>query len=95
MSRRSSSAALIAALMLGGCVLASPSLGRVAPPPARLDARTVVFASASGTLIHAWLSRGRPGGGAVLLLHGAGANRESMLGRARIPSRRRVHGARA
>jgi len=42
----------------------------------------VVFASASGSLIHAWLSRGRPGAGAVLLLHGVGANREAMLGRA-------------
>lgn len=44
----------------------------------------MVFASASGSLIHAWLSRGRPGGGAVLLLHGVGANRESMLGRAQF-----------
>jgi pimeloyl-ACP methyl ester carboxylesterase len=43
-----------------------------------------VFASASGSLIHAWISRGRPGAGAVLLLHGVGSNRESMLGRAQF-----------
>jgi fermentation-respiration switch protein FrsA (DUF1100 family) len=63
-------------------MMARPSLTHVAAPPARLDARTVVFASASGSLIHAWLSKGRPGVGAVLLLHGVGSNRESMLGRA-------------
>jgi pimeloyl-ACP methyl ester carboxylesterase len=63
-------------------MLASPSLKHVAPPPAQLGAKTVMFASASGTLVHAWLSAGRPGMGAVLLLHGVGSNRESMLGRA-------------
>jgi uncharacterized protein len=71
-------------LAASGCALAGPSLGHVAPPPAKLDARTVVFASASGSLIHAWLSKGRPGAGAVLLLHGVGSNRESMLGRAQF-----------
>ncbi|MGH7620637.1 MAG: alpha/beta hydrolase [Gemmatimonadaceae bacterium] len=65
-----------------GCMLARPALARIAPPPAKLDARNVVFASASGSLIHAWLSRGKPGGGVVLLLHGVDSNRESMLGRA-------------
>lgn len=64
------------------CMMANPSRARIGPPPPRLEARTVVFASASGSLIHAWLSRGRPGMGAVLLLHGVGANREAMLGRA-------------
>jgi uncharacterized protein len=63
-------------------MLTSPSPGRIDPPPANLHAHTVVFTSASGSLIHAWLSRGRPGAGAVLLLHGVGDNRESMLGRA-------------
>ena len=67
-----------------GCMLASPSLTRIGPPPAQLAARTVTFASTSGSLIHAWFSRGRPGAGAVLLLHGVGSNRESMLGRARF-----------
>jgi uncharacterized protein len=67
-----------------GCMLASPSRSSVAPPPARLAAENVVFPSESGSRIHAWLVRGRPGGGAVLLLHGVGANRSSMLGRAQF-----------
>jgi len=76
------STVVVLALSASGCLLARPSLGHVPPPPPKLEARTVVFASASGSLIHAWLSRGSPGAGAVLLLHGVGSNREAMLGRA-------------
>jgi len=74
----------MASLAASGCFFARPSLRRIAAPPAQLGARTVVFASASGSLIHAWLSRGHTGAGAVLLLHGVGSDRESMLGRARF-----------
>jgi len=74
----------VGSLAASGCILARPSLRRIEAPPAQLGARTVIFASASGSLIHAWLSRGHPGAGAVLLLHGVGSNRESMLGRARF-----------
>ncbi|HEY4129797.1 MAG TPA: alpha/beta fold hydrolase [Gemmatimonadaceae bacterium] len=63
-------------------MLASASPARIIAPPAQLDAHDVTFASGSGSRIHAWFSRGRAGGGAVLLLHGVGANRMSMLGRA-------------
>lgn len=63
-------------------MLASASPARIVPPPAQLDAHDVTFPSGSGSRIHAWFSRGQPGGGAVLLLHGVGANRMSMLGRA-------------
>lgn len=66
------------------CMLASPTRSSVAPPPAQLVAENVVFPSESGSLIHAWLVRGRSGGGAVLLLHGVGANRSAMLGRAQF-----------
>jgi fermentation-respiration switch protein FrsA (DUF1100 family) len=83
--RLGTAAMLAAAASLGGCgVLGRPSLGHVPAPPAKLNARTVVFASASGSLLHAWLVAGRPGAGAVLLLHGVGSNRESMLGRAQF-----------
>jgi uncharacterized protein len=44
----------------------------------------VIYASGSGSNIHAWLSRGLQGGGSVLLLHGVGSNRTSMLARARF-----------
>lgn len=42
------------------------------------------FASASGSTIHAWLSLGKRGLGAVLLLHGVGENRSRMLARAQF-----------
>jgi pimeloyl-ACP methyl ester carboxylesterase len=67
-----------------GCVLARPARREVGPPPIALGAETVAYPSASGSQIHAWLARGRRGGGSVLLLHGVGANRKSMLGRARF-----------
>lgn len=67
-----------------GCMLASPARSAVADPPAPLATEKVVFPSASGSLIHAWLMRGRDGGGSVLLLHGVGSNRSSMLGRAQF-----------
>lgn len=68
----------------GGCVLAHPARAVIGSAPANLDARNVEFQSASGSLIHGWLAMGRPGAGAVLLLHGMGANRTQMLGRARF-----------
>ena len=71
------------ALIAAGCTLASPARSSVAAPSA-LATENVVFPSASGSLIHAWLVRGRAGAGAVLLLHGVGENRSSMLGRARF-----------
>lgn len=74
----------IATIAAPGCMLAGPSHTSIAPPPAQLGAESVLFASGSGSLIHAWLSRGKPGGGAVLLLHGSGENRTSMLGRAQF-----------
>lgn len=74
------------ALLLGGtgCFLARPVPAVVPAPPEALDAESVEFPSESGSRIHAWLSRGRPGTGAVLLLHGVGANRTSMVSRARF-----------
>ena len=66
----------------GGCVFARPARSLVGSAPAALGARTVVFPSRSGSVIRAWLSVGRPGAGAVLLLHGMGGNRASMLARA-------------
>lgn len=44
----------------------------------------LVIASASGARLHGWFAPGRPGGGAVLLLHGIGADHRSMLPRARF-----------
>lgn len=67
-----------------GCMLANPSRATVGPAPADLGARTVSYASASGSTIRAWYVPGDPGNGAVLLLHGVNSNRTSMLARARF-----------
>ncbi len=67
-----------------GCILARPSPAVVGRAPDGLGAISVRFASSSGSDIHAWLVPGQPGMGAVLLLHGVGANRTAMLGRTRF-----------
>lgn len=70
-------------LCVSACgVLTGPSRARISAPPAPLKAENVTFTSASGSLIHAWLIRGKVGAGAVLLLHGVGSNRTSMESRA-------------
>jgi fermentation-respiration switch protein FrsA (DUF1100 family) len=69
---------------IASCSLANPSLARVGLAPSALGADTVTFASASGSTIHAWFARGRPGAGGVLLLHGVGADRRVMADRARF-----------
>ncbi len=58
--------------------------GAIGLPPAELGARDVEFRSASGSTLRGWLARGLPGAGAVVLLHGIGASRKEMLGRARF-----------
>jgi fermentation-respiration switch protein FrsA (DUF1100 family) len=84
----SRAAIAVAATVAGGtvtaCALAWPAQRSVAPAPASLGAETVRIHSQSGTTLSAWFSRGRPGVGAVLLLHGAHEDRTSMLGRARF-----------
>lgn len=83
--RRKCAAFGLIILGAGGCVLvANPSRERLPPPPAALAAQEVSFASASGSQMKAWLARGKPGGGAVLLFHGIGSNRTSMEDRARF-----------
>ena len=85
MDWRTNSGVLLAAgiLTTSACMLVTgPSRAAISTLPAALDAETVTFASGSGSRIHAWLIRGHVGAGAVLLLHGVGSNRSSMLGRA-------------
>ncbi len=56
----------------------------IGPAPAGLGAVEVEFPSRSGSQLRGWFVPGRPGGGAVLLLHGVHANRLAMLPRARF-----------
>lgn len=81
---RIAGSASVALLVATGCVLAHPSRATVGAAPADLGAESVTYSSGSGSTIHAWLARGVRGAGSVLLLHGVGANRTSMLARARF-----------
>ena len=71
------------ALALGE-VLSRPVLHAAGEPPQRLDAMPVRFATAAGAEVGGWFSPGRPGLGAVLLLHGVRGSRHSMVGRAQF-----------
>ena len=51
------------------------------------------ISSASGATLRGWFVAGRPGGGAVVLMHGVHANRLSMVRRARSPARGGILGA--
>src|SRR5262249_1038978 len=57
---------------------------RLGPPPPDLGAEAVTIVSPSGSGLRGWYIAGRPGGGAVVLLHGVHANRLAMLRRARL-----------
>lgn len=74
-------AALVGA---AGCVMARPSPAVLGVAPSDLGAAEVRIPSTSGSVLRGWLAAGRPDGGAVLLLHGVGANRLVMVDRARF-----------
>ena len=76
---------VVVAIPLGWLVggdLVEPLPHNIGRPPLDLEASNVTLASASGTLIHGWLSHGTARHGVVLLLHGLHGDRRSMLGRA-------------
>lgn len=73
---------LIAAVLVTGLVLSSPSRALVGPPP--VGAENVSFRAADATLLRGWFMPGRSDAGAVLLMHGVHANRSQMLRRAMI-----------
>ena len=86
-------ALVVAANLLGaifvwniGGVLIAPSNRPVGQPPPDLHAESVEFPSASGATLHGWLVAGRPGKGAVVLMHGVHANRMSLVARAEFLS---------
>ena len=82
---RVGAATVVAAVLAqSSCALARPVQRAVGAPPAELGGESVTFPSASGATVHAWFSPGRPGAGAVLVLHGVGANRLAMRARARF-----------
>ncbi len=74
----------LAVLLAAGEVLSQPHHRPVGPAPADLPAIPVRFDTVLGQSLSGWLVRGDAGAGAVLLLHGIGADRRQMLGRARF-----------
>jgi fermentation-respiration switch protein FrsA (DUF1100 family) len=65
-----------------GSALTEPVRERLTPPPELQPLEAVEFASAADARIRGWFLPGRPGSGAVLLVHGAWDNRASMAPRA-------------
>ena len=82
--RALSGGVLLGAASLSACVMTRPARTPPLAPPSDLAVRPVSFASGSGATIRGWYLPGMRGGGAVLLLHGVGSNRSSMVGRARF-----------
>ncbi|MEN1681447.1 MAG: alpha/beta fold hydrolase [Planctomycetota bacterium] len=68
---------------LAGKLLA-PSQSVVGEPPDGFPAENVSFASQSGSQIAGWYQRGKPGRGAVLVLHGIRGNRLASVPRAKL-----------
>jgi len=76
-------AAAAIAWRLGG-QLYTPNNYRVGPPPADLNAVIVTFPSRSGAILHGWWLPGSQSQAGVVLMHGSGTERRSMVERARM-----------
>ena len=81
------SVAIVAASTLGCSVaakwLTKPDQKPIGAAPSDVHAIDVMIASESGSTLRGWFVEGKPGQGAILLLHGVHANRLAMLQRAR------------
>ncbi|MGB1110765.1 MAG: alpha/beta hydrolase, partial [Gammaproteobacteria bacterium] len=71
-------------LIGAGIYLTRPHHNQVGPPPPGLQLRTVSIPASDGTHLSAWYRPSSGHGASVLLLHGVGADRRSMLGQARF-----------
>jgi fermentation-respiration switch protein FrsA (DUF1100 family) len=75
---------LVAASFGAGEVLSAPAKRIVGLPPAELAAETVTLDGNSNGVVSGWLSRGQPGLGAILLLHGIRSDRRQMIARSKF-----------
>lgn len=75
---------VLSASYIVGDRLSSPVLRPIGLPPPDLQAQTVRIPTNSDQYLVGWFSRGNPGFGGVLLLHGVRSDRRQMLGRARF-----------
>jgi uncharacterized protein len=77
-------AGLPVAVIAFGLYASRPARSVIGPTPPDLAVENVTLPSASGATLHGWFVAGRPGGGAVVLMHGVRSNRLSMVARARL-----------
>ena len=78
-------AGLLGAVLAAGMLLSAPSSAAIGPPPGSLSmAQPVAIPSASGSMLQGWWLPGRPGAGAVVLMHGVHGNRLGLVRRARL-----------
>src|SRR5690349_77483 len=70
-----------------GTILVSPYRQNVGSLPPDIQGRNVEFSSQSGAILRGWFLLGKPGAGALVLMHGVHATRLSMLDRARFLNR--------
>jgi uncharacterized protein len=75
---------LIAGVIAVGLFLSAPARAIVGAAPADLAVEFVSIPSGSSATLRGWFVPGRPGAGAIVLLHGVHANRLAMLRRARL-----------
>jgi uncharacterized protein len=75
---------LVVAVVAVGVRLSRPVQVSIGSVPTDLAIKTVEFSSASGATLRGWFVGGRPGGGAVVLMHGVYGNRLTMMRRARL-----------
>jgi uncharacterized protein len=70
--------------MVVGELHSHPAQREIGPAPHGFPTRSFLSYTPSGQAVAGWLATGRPGKGAVLLLHGVRADRTQMLARARF-----------
>jgi fermentation-respiration switch protein FrsA (DUF1100 family) len=75
---------ILAAVIGVGFQQTAPAPATIGAAPADLHAEAVTIASASGATLAGWFVAGRPGAGAVVLMHGVRGNRLAMVRRARL-----------
>lgn len=77
----------IAAIAVVGEVLTRPALRATGAAPADIHAVSLSIPNTGKAPVAGWFVRGKPGQGAVLLLHGVRSDRRQMLDRARFLSK--------
>ena len=75
---------VLSALYIVGDKLSNPALRQIGLPPSDFPAQAVTIPSHSNESVIGWFTHHTSGLGGVLLLHGVGADRRQMLGRARF-----------